>query len=107
MSLDVYLSVVKPTTVFEANITHALDAMAQAAGIYGCLWRPEEVGITKASQLIEPLTQGLARLRAEPAKFKAFDPPNGWGAYGNLVAFVREYLAACKDNPDADVRASR
>jgi len=52
MSLDVYLEVTKPTTIFEANITHNLNRMAQAAGIYEALWCPDEIGITKAAQLI-------------------------------------------------------
>ena len=41
--------------VYSANITHNLTKMADEAGIYECLWRPEEIGITKAGQLIEPL----------------------------------------------------
>lgn len=107
MSLDVQLSVPKPTSVYENNMTHNLNKMADAAGIYEALWRPGEIGITKASQLIEPLTAGLERLRADPEKFKAYNPSNGWGTYEGLVDFVTSYLAACKEYPDADVTASR
>lgn len=98
---------VRPTEVYSANITHNLNAMAEAAGIYQHLWRPEEIGITNAAQLIEPLERGLAALRADPAKFQAFNAKNGWGLYEHLVAFVEEYIAACRDNPDAEVRARR
>lgn len=107
MSLDVYLEVVKPTKVYSANITHNLNKMAQAAGIYEALWHPEEIGITKAHQLIVPLTEGLARLRADSAKYRAFNPPNGWGSYEGLVEFVEAYLNACGREPDADVRVCR
>lgn len=107
MSLDVDLLVTKPTSVYSANITHNLGPMAEAAGIYMHLWRPEEIGITKARELIEKLTDGLAKLEAYPEKFKAFDAPNGWGRYEHLVSFVRDYLMACKENPDADVEADR
>lgn len=93
--------------VFSANITHNLGRMADAAGIYDCCWRPDEHGMTKASQLIEPLQTGIAALRADPAKFKAFNPDNGWGSYEGLLEFAEEYLAACIEYPDADVRASR
>ena len=93
--------------VFEYNITHNLNTMADAAGIYHHLWRPEEIGITKAAQLIEPLEKGLALLIAEPEQFKVFNPPNGWGNYEEFVQFVRAYLEACKARPDAEVRASR
>jgi hypothetical protein len=81
--------------------------MANAAGIYEYLWRPEEIGITKAEQLIKPLRDGLARLVADPESFKKHNPDNGWGDYGGLVEFVREYIAACEANPDADVSVWR
>lgn len=107
MSLDVCLSVTKPVTVYDANITHNLNKMAGAAGIYKHLWRPDEIGITKARELIEPLTAGLAKLNADPGYFEQFDSPNGWGMYKHFVPFVEKYLAACVENPDADVRVSR
>lgn len=92
---------------FSANITHNLNTMAAAAGIYHHLWRPDEIGITKASELIEPLAEGLALLRSDPERFKAFNPENGWGDYDGLVDFVSEYLDACLRNPDALVSVSR
>jgi hypothetical protein len=93
--------------LFSANITHNLNWMADSAGIYQCLWRPDEIGITQASQLIAPLAVGLALLVSCPDRFKAFNPENGWGNYDNLVRFVRNYLDACKAYPDATVRVSR
>jgi len=47
------------TQVFHRNITHNLGKMANAAGIYEALWRPEEIGITQAKQLIDPIMIGL------------------------------------------------
>lgn len=107
MSLDVYLSEVRETTIYDRNITHNLNKMADEAGIYKHLWRPEEIEITKAAQLIEPLREGLALLLSDPERFKKFDPENKWGDYDGLVDFVREYLAACEENPSASVRVSR
>ena len=107
MSLDVYLTAVRPVTIYDANITHNLSAMASEAGIYRHLWRPEELGIVKAAQLIEPLRVGLARLKADPERFRKHDAKNGWGRYEDFVPFVERYLAACEENPDADVRVSR
>lgn len=95
------------TTVYDANITHNLSQMADAAGIYKALWRPEELGITTAHQLTEQLRTGLAALLAEPEKFEALNPPNGWGDYDGLVEFVSGYLAACAEYPDAAVSVSR
>jgi hypothetical protein len=107
MSLDVILSAVRETTVYEANITHNLGAMANEAGIYQHLWRPEEIGITKAAQLIEPLRAGLALLKTEPQRFEKHNAPNGWGLYEHFVPFVENYLAACEEHPDAARHVSR
>lgn len=101
------LYAVRRTEVYGANITHNLTGMADAAGIYKHLWRPEEIGITKAEQLIEPLREGLAKLEADPEKYEAFNSPNGWGMYKHFVPFVRNYLAACEANPDAEISVSR
>lgn len=92
---------------YSDNITHNLGEMAEAAGIYKHLWRPEEVGITRAAQLIEPLKDGLATLQSDPDRFRAFNPSNGWGDYSGLVNFVACYLAACIRMPEAEVRVSR
>lgn len=107
MSLDVRLTATRPTTVYSNNITHNLNEMAQEAGIYEHLWRPDEIGITKASELIEPLYKGLVLLKSDPDRFKAFNPSNGWGNYNSLVQFVEDYLAACQEDPDAEVSVSR
>jgi hypothetical protein len=107
MSLDVYLKAVRPVEVYWANITHNLGKMADAAGIYEALWRPEEIEVTKASQLVPLLTEGLAKLKADPAKYEAFNAPNGWGLYKHFVPFVEKYLQACIDNPDAEIEVSR
>lgn len=89
--------------VYSANITHNLGEMAKEAGIYHHLWRPEEIEISKAIQLIEPLREGLHLLKIEPDRFKKLNPDNGWGSYGGLVEFVQNYLDACYENPDAEV----
>jgi hypothetical protein len=107
MSLDVYLKKQVMTDIYEDNITHNLNKMAQEAGIYEALWRPEEIGITHARQLIPILEKGLAELRAHPEIYEQFNPANGWGNYVGLVTFVRDYLDACKQDPDAIVEVSR
>lgn len=107
MSLDITLKAIRPTEVFSVNITHNLATMAKEAGIYEHLWRPDEIGQTKASDLISPLANGLAILRASPEKFRALNPYNGWGSYEWLVSAVEKYLAACLENPDAEVSVWR
>lgn|ERR1051325_4177033 len=93
-------------TIFHANITHNLGKMADAAGIYRCLWYANEFGVVQASDLIEPLQKGLGELKAAPSLFKVLNPANGWGNYEALVEFVEEVLKACKENPGAKVNVS-
>ena len=107
MSLDVTLTAVRPTVVYDSNITHNLGRMAEAAGIYQHLWRPEELGLHLAHDLIGPLERGIALLKSDPARFKAFNAPNGWGLYEHFVPFVQKYLDACRENPDATISVSR
>lgn len=118
MSLDVYLKIENPKCshcgrggdeieVFSSNITHNLGPMAEEAGIYKHLWRPEEIGVTKASQLIEPLRVGLETMKANPPRFEKHNSSNGWGLYKNFVPWVEEYLTACQAHPDSNVFACR
>jgi hypothetical protein len=107
MSLDVYLESDEGWTIYDANITHNLGKMAKAAGIYRTLWRPDDVGVRKARDIIAPLREGLNRLKASPEHFKTYNATNGWGLYKHFVPFVEQYLAACEGNPDANVRVSR
>ena len=107
MGLSVYLK--DPTAtynveeLFQANITHDLNRMAAFAGIYSCLWRPEDDGITEARQLIAPLEKALADLKARPVYYLQFDSSNGWDPYVHFVHFVEQYLRACKKYPLAIV----
>lgn len=120
MSLDVSLNRKKWTSydegktwteeserIYSANITHNLGNMADEAGIYYALWRPEEIGKTKAGEIVELLEKGLADLKARPEHFETFNAPNGWGTYKHFVPFVEKYLAACKEYPEATIEADR
>lgn len=95
------------TVVYHANITHNLGGMAREAFLYNCCWRPDEHGYELAKQLIGPLSDGLTLLKADPVRFKQFNPANGWGSYEGLVEFVEEYLAACRKYPNARVSVWR
>jgi hypothetical protein len=88
------------------NITHDLNNMAKAVGLYEVLWRPEEIGVNTASQMIPFLEKGLDKLTANPDKYKAFNPPNGYGSYEDFVSFCRSVLHNCREYPDAVIEAS-
>lgn len=81
--------------------------MANDAGIYHACWRPEEIGITKAAQLIEPLRAGIALMASDRPRFEKHNAENGWGTYEQFLPWLERYLAACESMPDADVQVSR
>ena len=107
MSLDVYLEVTQPVDVFSANITHNLRDMAKEAGIHEHLWVPENLGITRAKDLIAPLRSGIHKMKADPERFKKYDAHNGWGLYHQFLPWLERYLEACIEYPNAEVRVSR
>jgi hypothetical protein len=109
MSLDFHLENDQGEPLAHFNITHNLNIMADEAGIYECLWRPEEQDppITTAAQCVPLLQAGLTTLKAGPHKFRLLSAKNGWGTYEQFVPWVEEVLAACEANPDAFVSASR
>lgn len=118
MSLGVYLTITIPgckycgkeegsDIVFSANITHNLNTMAKHAGIYMHLWRPDEIGITKAEELIDPIKKGLEDMKSRPEYYKQFDSPNGWGRYNYFVPWIERYLDACLEYPDSEIYVSR
>lgn len=110
MSLDIslyYEADGNEVSVFSANITHNLGKMADEAGIYKALWRPEEMGAKRAEDIIWLLDGGLKILKADRERFEKFNASNGWGLYEHFVPFVEEVLAACKKYPKAILSVSR
>lgn len=125
MSLDIYLQSpnlchtqacrlcgndqlsIHPIEIARFNLTHNLNKMASEAGLYECLWRPEENGILIAHQAIGKLKIGLQKLTENPNYFYKFTPKNKCGTYEHLVGVVTEYLKACEDNPNAIIEVCR
>lgn len=108
MSLDISLTLhVTSREVFDRNITHNLGKLANELGIYEHVWRPGDIGIEKAYQLVEPLKVALVKLRANPTKYKEFEPSNGWGTMDGFIVFLEEYIQACHDYPGATVTTHR
>ena len=93
--------------VYENNITHNLTEMADKAHLYKAIWRPEEVNIKLAKDLIEILTVGIHELETKPDYYKQFNPKNGWGSYTFLLNFIKDYLEACEQYPNALIQTDR
>ena len=90
----------------DENITHNLNEMADKAGIYTCLWRPDENGFKTAKDIIGPLTEGLQALKSKPEYFEKFNSPNGWGLYKHFVPFVERILECAIEHPNAIISVS-
>ena len=91
---------------YSANTTHNLADMAKEADIYECLWHPERCSVTKAGQLISPLTKAVLAMKKDPDRFKAHNSPNGWGMYRNFLPWLENLLGACHNHPDAEIEVS-
>ena len=89
------------------SITHNLNKMAEATGLYEVLWSPEELGITSTNQMIPLLEKGIKELETNPEKYKAFNAPNGYGKYEDLLSFCKSVLHWCRKYPDAVIEANR
>lgn len=111
MSLDftLYLEVdvgeedLHRATLYSANITHNLNTMAEACGVYNALWRPFKSESEVAGDIIAPLKKELKKLKASPEYYKKYNSPNGWGTYEYFVPFVEKALEACKKYPKAKI----
>lgn len=115
MSLDVDLIAPRHNRIphseldvlYTNNITHNMTHMAAAAGLYQCLWRPEEISCNRAYQLQHRLNVGLTHLSQNPEEYKKYEPENGWGSWETFVGFCMDYLDACNKYPGALIRVSR
>jgi hypothetical protein len=93
--------------LYEANITHNLGKMAKEAGFYQALWRPEEIGITKAKELEPYIRKGVQEMVEKPDYYEQFNSPNGWGTYDNFLPWLVKLNRALKKYPEAFIEASR
>jgi len=82
----------KDALLHSVNITHNLNEMAKAAGLYEVLWKPEDLGITFASQMVERLEKGIKKLVENPDKYKAFNPRET----GNYIK--EQFCRHCRQN---------
>lgn len=86
------------------NLTYNLSPMLRAAGFPG--WQ-ETVGQLADPQpptgkrVVPVFEKVLAELRADPDRFRAMNPPNGWGSYEQAVEVFADVVAKVGPHPDA------
>lgn len=92
----------KPLEVelFWRHMTHKGRDIAIEAGLYKPIWRPGELGVQYANELIGYLTKGLEVLQVMDKRSPSSALPM------MIIGFVEEYLEACKEYPIARVRVT-
>jgi len=94
-------------SISDFNITHNLGKMADALGIYGIVWRPEDNGITKAQDMVNGLSNAIDKLESCPLKYKQYEPENKWGTVESFLEFLKKYKYDCEKNPEAKITVWR
>lgn len=64
----------------------------------------EDLHGVSAYDCIFILEKAIEKLKANPEKYKAMNPENGWGNYEGAISFLEAILSACKENPKCTVR---
>lgn len=85
------------------NIGNDFSPLAKKAGIYTHIWKPEELEIANAKDLIEPLSEGLKKLKENPMEYTKLGLEGGFVPWRGFVIFVEEYLKACVEWPKAKI----
>lgn len=109
MDIDVGAEELHRVYLYELNITHNLNKMAVACGLYDFMWDAEyTIGKEGTAQdLVKGLTAGVEDLKNNPDKYKKYNASNGWGVYEDLLRISEEFLDACKCYPKAKISVSR
>lgn len=90
------------TAVGDWNYTSNCGPMWRAAGasLAGFHGQP-------ASVCAPILRTAIAAMEADPAKFEALNPENGWGSYATLLPALRQLAELFEAHPTLAVRVSR
>ncbi|MEO3856157.1 hypothetical protein [Acrocarpospora sp. B8E8] len=51
------------------------------------------------SEAAGPLADGVKRMEADPEKYRAMNPSNGWGDYEGALNYLRAVAEACAAHP--------
>jgi hypothetical protein len=54
-----------------------------------------------ATEWAAVLRGAIERMEAEPERFRAMNPENGWGSYDGILPVLREMLEVCERYPHA------
>lgn len=106
MSYDIWLEIdtggPEPTQVFDWNFTSNAGKVWRAAGA-----DLAEFDGKTAGECAPIVRDALAVLGSDPGRWRALDPPNGWGKYDHLVPALHRLAEGLEAHPATTVRVSR
>jgi hypothetical protein len=88
----------------EWNYTHNCNPMIREAGFTD--WGMEALEGMSAVRLGNLLELATAAMRADPPRFEAMNPRNGWGTYATFLLRLEAIRDACREYPSAHIHAS-
>lgn len=59
-----------------------------------------------AGASLPALQRAVADMEADPARYQAMNPANGWGDYDGALDYLRRLRDACAEHPKATIRIS-
>lgn len=83
------------------NYTHNTNPMIRAAGLDA--WASGVDGMA-CFELERRLRRVLFEFDRAPSRFRAMNPPNGWGDFDRLRDVLREIADVCQEHPMSTVQ---
>jgi hypothetical protein len=59
-----------------------------------------------AGEALPALQRAVTALEADPGKYEAMNPSNGWGGYRGALDYLRRLRDACAEHPKATIYVS-
>jgi hypothetical protein len=68
--------------------------------------RLADLNETNAGQSLPTLQRAVTAMEADPEKYQAMNPANGWGDYEGALDYLRKLRDACAAYPNATIHIS-
>lgn len=93
--------------VYHSNMTSNVSGMWDDAGIELRLYCYDREHAGDEARVVAPLlTEAIHKMEADPERYRAMEPSNGWGSYEGTLSFLRKLRDACLMYPNARIRGS-
>lgn len=88
--------------ILDANYTYNVSGMLKEA--LGTEHGIRDLDGVECSVAAPILRRGIDAMVADPARFEAMDPPNGWGSHHGALELLIKIAEACARAPRATLR---